>query len=47
MVVAQQGDSGFRGGFVLHHDVLQCAAQRGLDSNLAPGLDFQDGGNRP
>ena len=47
MVIAQQGDSGFRGGFVFHHDVLQCAAQRGLDGNLAPGLDFQDGGYRP
>ena len=47
MVVAQQGDSGFRGGFVFHHDVLQRTAQRGLDSNLAPGLHFQDGGHRP
>ena len=47
MVVAQQGDGSFRGGFVFHHDVLQCAAQCGLDGNLAPGLDFQDGGYRP
>ena len=47
MVVAQQGDSGFRGGFVFHHDVLQCAAQCSLNGHLAPGLHFQDGGHRP
>ena len=47
MVVAQQGDSGFRGGFVFHHDVLQRTAQRSLDGNLAPGLHLQDGGYRP
>ena len=47
MVVAQQGDGGFRGGFVFHHDVLQCAAQCGLNGNLAPGLHLQDSGYRP
>ena len=47
MVIAQQSDRGFRGGFVFHHDVLQRTAQCGLDSHLAPGLHLQDGGYRP
>ena len=47
MVVAQQGDRGFGGGFVFHHDVLQRTAQRGLDGDLAPGLHLQDDGYRP
>ena len=41
MVIAQQGDGGFRGGFVFHHDVLQRTAQCGLDGNLAPGSTFR------
>lgn len=41
MVVAQQGDGRLGSGFVLHHNVLQCAAQRSLNGNLAPGSTFR------
>ena len=47
MVIAQQGDGCLGSSFGFHYDVLQSAAQRGLDGNLAPGFDFQDGGYRP
>ena len=47
MVVAQQGDGSFRGGFVLHHDVLQGTAKRGLNGDLPARLHPQDGGHRP
>ena len=35
VVIAQQGNGRFGGGFVLHHDVLQCAAEGGFHGHLA------------
>ena len=38
VVIAQQGNGRFGGGFVLHHDVLQSAAKGRFHSHLAAGL---------
>ena len=38
VVIAQQGNGRLGGGFVLHHDVLQCAAESGFHSHLAAGF---------
>ena len=40
-VAAQQGNGSLGSRFVLHHNVLQCAPQGGLDGHLAPRLYLQ------
>ena len=47
ILAAEEGDASLGGGFVLHHNVLQSAAQRRLDGHFPARLDAEDGRHRP
>lgn len=46
VLAPQQGDACLGSGFVLHHDVLQGTAKRGLNGDLPARLHPQDGGHQ-